>query len=167
VSAIVAGIAAIAGAIQAHFVRKQSEHTSRLALATLHQQIAKQFIEFEAFFVDRPYLYPFFYEKAQVTQKTEYATQVRMTAEMIFDLAEFCHANEAVLGTLAHDWDDYFHNLYVQSPALQDYAKGYAYYPPRLCRLSALAEWHQSNRERHVPSNPSCPKLHPSRLVPQ
>jgi hypothetical protein len=147
VGAIIASIAALAGAIQAHLVRKQSEHASKLALATLHQQIAKQFIEFDAFFVDRPYLYPFFYQNAQVTRKTKYATQIRMTAEMIFDLAEFCHANKAVLGTLAHDWDNYFHNLYVQSPALQEYAEQYAkYYPPsvmpafRLGRVSSVKE---------------------------
>lgn len=83
--------------------------------------------------VDRAHLYPYFYEdKAMPLLATERA-EVRMTAEMIFDMAEFCHANAAVLGKLANNWDNYFYKLYQSSPALRAYADEYGhFYPPRI-----------------------------------
>ena len=115
---VVAVLAVVAAAVQAVLLRRQIKESSDVALATLYQQIARQFIEFDVFFVDRPYLYEFFYANAPVAADSSRAIEVRMTSEMLFDLAEYCHANKAALGTLAHDWENYFHNLYKSSPAL-------------------------------------------------
>jgi hypothetical protein len=135
IGALVASLAALAGAVQAYLVRKQNEHSANVAIATLYQQIARQFVDFDVFFVDRPHLSPYFFENRKPPRSAPRNAEVYSTTEMIFDLAECCHANASVLGSVAYDWDKYFHQLYQSSPALRAYTveRGHLY-PPSVVR---------------------------------
>jgi hypothetical protein len=139
ISVLIATTAAVATAWQARLIRKQMQHEQNVAVATLYHTITHQFVELDRFFVDRPELRPFFYEGAGIpSDDPVLRSRVEAVAEMLFDLAESCHANNRVLEKIATDWDKYFSFIYACSPALRQYAKDHGHLYPKPVRLAFL-----------------------------
>jgi hypothetical protein len=125
-SALVAAVAAVAATLQVRLVRKQTKYAEDVAIATLYHRTGHQFVELDRFFVDHPELRPFFYSGAHVPKDILLKNQIEACAEMLFDLAEVCHANHSVLKGTAKDWDRYFSFIYTNSPALREYSESTA-----------------------------------------
>jgi hypothetical protein len=85
---------------------------------------------------DRPHLRPFFFDNREPPRQGDRRAEVESTAEMIWDLAEYCHANTPVLGDQAHDWDKYFAKLHEHSPALRAYDLESGHFYPSTVRAA-------------------------------
>jgi hypothetical protein len=118
---------------QGYLLRRQVSHTESLSRSQLYQQIVRQFVEMDAFFVDRPDIRQYLYDGQPMPREPKDRGRVLAAASMVVDLAESCTATESTLGRLSSDWDKYFTYLYAHSPALREYwAEHGRWYPERV-----------------------------------
>jgi hypothetical protein len=132
---VLAAIAAIATAWQGYLLYRQLRHTETVNKAILYQNVAHQFIDLDRVLLENPLLRPYFYSGKPLPRRRRTRGRVLSFAEFFADTAECCIASEAVLSHLAGDWDDFFHLVYENSPALRFYWKQSGHlYPARVHR---------------------------------
>jgi hypothetical protein len=146
---VIALIAACVALWQGDLLRRQLRHSEVVNRAILYQEAAKLTLNLDAFFVDHPYLRPYFYSgKAIPSRKRRYA-EVEAVAEMVADLAESVLAAEPLVEGATDSWSEYFQHIYTTSPALREYLANYGHwYPPSVHFAITGGQAHEDGRRR-------------------
>ena len=132
---VVATLASSAAAGQFALLRHQTRHSANMAIATLYQEMSRQFIDFDKYFAAQPWLHPYFYSNRDIPKYESSRITVMMTAEMVCDLAELCFETNRLLRDLKTGLDNYFFSMYATSPAVRKVlADQEEYYPARLVK---------------------------------
>jgi hypothetical protein len=101
----------------------QSQRVEKSVLANVQSSVLNHVITLDRFFMEKPYLIPYFYEGKIIDDKDEKYQEVAATAEMVLDIFEFISAqnrNYPEFWTAPEAWDEWIIDVFSTSPILRD-----------------------------------------------